>query len=57
MGPWIKIEEMPTLQPESLLLFYFGQGNYVWATAMDKDKVLTEYPSITHFRVMVECPE
>ncbi len=57
MGPWIKISDIQTIQPETLLLFYFPQGNFVWATAQDKEKVVTEYPNITHFRVMVEAPE
>lgn len=57
MGPWIKIEEIPTLQPESLLLFYFPQGNYVWATGLDKEKILSEYPKITHYCIVSEAPE
>jgi hypothetical protein len=57
MGPWIKIENMGTLQPESLILFYFPRGNYVWSTVLDKDRILAEYPAITHYCLVLDAPD
>jgi len=52
---WVPIHQ-GTIQPESLVVFYFTRGNYVWGTGNDLERVKKEYPHITHYQVICEAP-
>ncbi len=55
MGPWIPINE-GTIQPESLVVFYTPNGNYIWGTGKDRDRIQKEYPDVTTYKVVTEAP-
>jgi hypothetical protein len=47
-----KAIEGSTIELDALVIYYIPDGCYVWGSGRDKERVLRDFPAVTHFKVV-----
>lgn len=49
----VTIGEPPS---DALVLFYMPPVRYLWATGLDFNRIMAEFPAVTHWKVVTREP-